>query len=91
MYLDDVFLINNDELGFEILALLETFPKYDSISETERIITYKASSYSEIATYYYRQKEYEKALSWIEKAEKLNPDDDLIESRGDRIREKVKK
>ena len=61
-------------------------------AEKAKLISEKKTLEEKMANLQYRQTAWvEPMQNWIEKAEKLNPDDDLIESRGDRIREKVKK
>jgi tetratricopeptide (TPR) repeat protein len=82
----DYFLANDSALGFDFLDRLSEINDYGSISDMEELQLDKAWMYSEIATYYYRRKDYQQALEWVEKAEKLAPDDSLIQRRSNQIR-----
>ncbi|MGB1104514.1 MAG: hypothetical protein ACPG21_12935 [Crocinitomicaceae bacterium] len=83
------FLKNDPEKGFKYLRFIEGFPDYKVFSEAENVLNFKIDALGQIATYFYRQKENDEAHDWIKKALALDPDDDLTQSRAERIRAKL--
>lgn len=71
---------NDAELGTPLLAELETLIKEYDI-ETSDIKPKIANAFSEVAVYYYRQKNYTLALEWIDKALSYNPTAEFIKVR----------
>ena len=88
--ISDAFLFNQSEEGYSLLAELTPLLERGEFSAASETAEDVAEAYSQIATYHYRKKEYDKALEWIKKAETLDPDSDLIKTRGDQIRLKAK-
>jgi hypothetical protein len=82
------FNANQPDEGHAFLAELEQLLVNYDLKESN-IIEDLAFSYSEIAVYYYREKQYNVALEWVNKAIDLYPDSDSINNRKKNIEDKL--
>ena len=84
----DCFTKNKESEGLiRLKELEEILVNYDyNDDEVNESIAY---TYSEMAIYYYRQKKYELALEWANKALKLHPDSQIIAQRKKNIEAKL--
>lgn len=86
--ISDFFTKNNENEGLirlkELDEILVNYD-YEEVDLNETI----AYAYSDVATYYYRQKKYERALEWAKKALKLHPESEIIQQRKKNIEGKL--
>ncbi len=80
----EAFNANNYEIGKSLVEELDLLlTNYDfKDSEVNEIV---ADGYSDVAVYYYREKNYTLALEWIDKALGLDPTSEFIKSRKQNI------
>ncbi|NOQ72705.1 MAG: hypothetical protein GQ574_11915 [Crocinitomix sp.] len=84
----EAFNSNMEKEGLYALPELDQLLK-DYDYEDEELNEEIAGSYSDIAIYYYREKQYALAMEWVEKAVKLFPDSEYINQRKKNIEAKL--
>ena len=87
--ISDTFMSDDAEFGYLLLDRLSPVLERLNLSDNDELRVEIAEAYSQIATYHYRAKEYQKAGEWIDKAANLDPENEWIKRKQDYIGKKL--
>ena len=84
--LGELFYDDDEKLGLIYLEKIEPFAQNEEYLEDENLTRPLALAYGQVAAYYFREREIESAIKWINKALELDPNSSSLKRKQEYIK-----